>query len=99
MKIKIHLWLVATLLAATFSVLSAQNDTLLFENFQTDPTDFFTDIPEGNDTTWVNFDSDGFEDSNNRPQNWYFTEAFRIDRKSTRLNSSHSTLSRMPSSA
>ena len=80
MKIKIHLWLVATLLAATFSVLSAQNDTLLFENFQTDPTDFFTDIPEGNDTTWVNFDSDGFEDSNNRPQNWYFTEAFRMTR-------------------
>ena len=30
---------------------------------------------------------------------WFYNEVLKIDRKSTRLNSSHITLSRMPSSA
>ena len=40
------------------------------------------------------------KESNNVALNYYFGKVyFQLDRKSTRLNSSHSSVSRMPSSA
>jgi hypothetical protein len=52
----------------------SQNDTLLFENFDVDPTLNYAAFNSGNDTTWVDFDADGLPDANARPQNWYWSE-------------------------
>ncbi|MCB0567446.1 MAG: T9SS type A sorting domain-containing protein [Phaeodactylibacter sp.] len=65
------------LVAAAFLpfALTAQMDTLLFEDFQ---DDIIGDVegevaifPQGDDTTWVNYDADYLQDANDRPQNWY----------------------------
>ncbi len=52
--------------------LFAQNDTLLFENFDVDPTASYQLYNSGNDTGWVNFDVDGLPDANGRPQEWFW---------------------------
>jgi hypothetical protein len=51
---------------------TAQNDTLLFENFDVDSTANYAAFNSGNDLTWVNFDADGIPDYNSRPQNWFY---------------------------
>lgn len=62
---------------AFVNALLGQNDTLLFENFQTDPTSEMLLFPSGNDTDWVNLDEDGIVDFNNYPQNWFQALDFR----------------------
>lgn len=52
--------------------LNAQNDTLLYENFDVDPTATWLPVNNGNDLDWVNYDQDGLADANNRPQSWYW---------------------------
>jgi len=53
----------------------AQNDTLLYENFDVDPTATYVPFNSGNDLTWVNFDADALSDANGRPQEWFWSEA------------------------
>ena len=53
----------------------AQNDTLLYENFDVDPTASYVPFNSGNDLTWVNFDADALADANGRPQDWFWSEA------------------------
>jgi type IX secretion system substrate protein/cleaved adhesin domain-containing protein len=48
-------------------------DTLLYENFDVDPTASYLPFNSGNDTVWVNFDADGLADANGRPQEWYWS--------------------------
>ena len=64
------------MLAGTMLVLSAQaqNDTLLYENFDVDPTASYLPFNSGNDLTWVNFDADALADANGRPQDWFWSE-------------------------
>lgn len=66
------------LLISMFSLcanfLFAQNDTLLFENFDVDPTSNYLPFNSGNDTQWVNFDADGLPDANSRPQEWFWSD-------------------------
>jgi len=50
----------------------AQNDTLLYENFDVDPTASYVLFPSGNDTGWVDYDFDAQPDQNGRPQNWFW---------------------------
>jgi hypothetical protein len=60
-------------------MLNAQNDTLLFENFEAEVIDYIFDLPpNGDDDTWLNFDSDGLPDGSggNRPNNWFLGAAF-----------------------
>ncbi|MBL0341631.1 MAG: choice-of-anchor J domain-containing protein [Bacteroidetes bacterium] len=52
----------------------AQSDTLLFENFDVDPTTNYLPFNSGNDTQWVNFDADGLPDANSRPQEWFWSD-------------------------
>jgi hypothetical protein len=54
---------------------NAQNDTLLYENFDVDPTAAYLLFNSGNDQTWVNFDADGLPDANARPQEWFWSDA------------------------
>jgi hypothetical protein len=56
------------------SAANAQNDTLLYENFDVDPTATFLPFNSGNDLDWVNFDSDGLPDANSRPQEWFWSD-------------------------
>lgn len=71
--------------AILFSVtrLSAQGDTLLFENFDVDPTANWPLFNSGNDTTWVNYDFDGLPDANNRPLLWFWNPNAFADVDST----------------
>ncbi|MCB0593848.1 MAG: T9SS type A sorting domain-containing protein [Lewinellaceae bacterium] len=70
------------LLAAAFLpfALTAQMDTLLFEDFQDDiigdVEEELAIFPQGDDTTWVNYDADYIPDFNNRPQSWYTSVDF-----------------------
>jgi hypothetical protein len=57
------------------STVVAQNDTLLYENFDVDNTASWLPFNSGNDLTWVNFDADGLPDANNRPQEWFWSDA------------------------
>ncbi|MBK9637940.1 MAG: choice-of-anchor J domain-containing protein [Bacteroidetes bacterium] len=50
----------------------AQNDTLLYDNFDVDNSLDWATINSGNDTVWVSFDVDGLADANQRPQNWFW---------------------------
>ena len=50
----------------------AQNDTLLFENFDVDNTANYALINNGNDTGWVNYDLDGLPANAGNPQNWFW---------------------------
>jgi hypothetical protein len=54
---------------------NAQNDTLLYENFDVDPTAAYLPFNSGSDLDWVNFDADGLSDANNRPQQWFWSDA------------------------
>jgi hypothetical protein len=62
------------LLVVLFSIkLKAQSDTLLFEDFNIDPTAAYELSPNGNDTVWVNVDDDGQPSVSvpgNRAPNW-----------------------------
>ena len=51
----------------------AQNDTLLYDNFDVDNSLDWSPFNNGNDTVWVSFDVDGLADANGRPQNWYWS--------------------------
>lgn len=62
------------LLMLSAGMVDAQNDTLLYENFDVDPTAGYALYNSGTDTTWVNFDSDGIPDFNNRPQEWFWSD-------------------------
>lgn len=53
---------------------NAQGDTLLFENFDVDPTGNYLPFNSGTDTQWVNFDADALPDANSRPQEWFWSE-------------------------
>ncbi|MEY3342581.1 MAG: hypothetical protein RL090_265 [Bacteroidota bacterium] len=53
---------------------TAQNDTLVYENFDVDNTANYLPINSGNDQTWVNLDADGIPDFNGRPQEWFWAE-------------------------
>lgn len=64
-------------LITTFS--SAQVvDTVLFENFQTDPFPEWGTVPFGDDTIWVIFDEDGLNpyDSDDLHRTWYHSDFF-----------------------
>jgi len=64
-----------TILCAMVPVLGfSQNDTLLYENFDVDPTAGYSLLSNGNDTVWVNFDVDGLADANARPANWFWSD-------------------------
>ncbi len=56
-------------------VLSAQMDTLLFEDFQDqaigEPGEEVAIFPQGDDTTWVNFDADFLPANSGLPQDWF----------------------------
>ena len=67
--------------AILFSVtrVNAQGDTLLYENFDVDPTAGWALFNSGNDTTWVNYDFDGLPDANARPQLWFWSSGAFAD--------------------
>jgi hypothetical protein len=67
-----HLLTCIAFTAISMSVM-AQNDTLLFENFDVDNTANYSLINNGNDTVWVNYDLDALPDANGRPQNWFWS--------------------------
>ncbi len=56
----------------------AQTDTLIYEDFQEDPTAEFAIYPSGGDDTWVNFDEDAIATYDNDPNHnqWYHSEFF-----------------------
>lgn len=57
--------------------LYAQTDTLLFENFETDPALNMALAPSGDDQKWVNWDGDGHTPWNSGiPKNWFQTLDF-----------------------
>lgn len=67
--------LIAICLATYFA--KAQNDTLLFENFDVDPTGNYLLFPNGNDNDWVNFDNDNLPDHVGgllREPNWFWSD-------------------------
>ncbi len=66
--------LLLAMFAIAFSAVKAQSDTLLYENFDVDPTANYLQFNSGNDTQWVNFDADGLPDANSRPQEWYWSD-------------------------
>ena len=68
-----------SLIAVSSNVAMAQNDTLLYENFDVDPTPNYLPFNSGNDTQWVNFDADGLPDDNGRPQEWFWSEGAFAD--------------------
>jgi len=68
-----NLLTISALLFSTSGAI-AQNDTLLFENFDLDPTPSYALFNNGTDTTWVNFDADALPDGNGRPQEWFWVE-------------------------
>lgn len=74
MNRKLYNFLLLALAFLPFA-LTAQMDTLLFEDFQDDiigdDTEALAIFPQGNDTTWVNYDADYLQDANDRPQSWY----------------------------
>ena len=51
---------------------TAQNDTLLYENFDVDNTANYALFNSGNDTGWVNFDLDALPANAGNPQNWFW---------------------------
>ncbi len=52
---------------------TAQNDTLLFEPFQTDNSAHWADFPDdGTDTLWINWDEDGKEAAGGFPSNFFY---------------------------
>lgn len=53
----------------------SQTDTLLYENFDVDPTANYLLVNSGNDTVWVDFDVDQNADANGRPVNWFWSDA------------------------
>jgi len=59
------------ILIAAFRV-QAQNDTLVYENFDVDNSASWAIFNSGNDTTWVSFDLDALADANGRPGNWFW---------------------------
>lgn len=64
-------WFTTLFLLSAF-VLNSQNDTLLFENFELDPSLDMLTFPTGNDTVWVNFDEDNeLTNDPDAQQNWY----------------------------
>jgi hypothetical protein len=67
-----NLLIVGVLSCAVFSA-KGQNDTLLYENFDVDPTANYVLFNSGNDTVWVNFDADALPDGNGRPQEWFYS--------------------------
>ncbi|MBN8682025.1 MAG: T9SS type A sorting domain-containing protein [Chitinophagales bacterium] len=59
--------------------LSAQTvDTVLFENFQTNVSDFWGYFPNGNDTTWLSIDEDGLTPNggDETEQRWFQSQFF-----------------------
>lgn len=62
------------IMVLSVGVVPAQNDTLLYENFNVDPTAGYALFNSGNDTVWVNFDSDGLPDANGRPPEWFWSD-------------------------
>jgi len=60
--------------AISANVVLAQSDTLLYENFDVDPTANYLPFNSGNDIQWVNFDADALPDANARPQEWFWSE-------------------------
>ena len=51
----------------------AQNDTLLYDNFDVDNSANWNLFNNGNDTVWVSLDLDANMDANSRPGNWYWS--------------------------
>ena len=52
-----------------------QPDTLVFENFQSDPTPLMLGFPSGNDQSWVNYNGDVYEAKcveGTTPNGWYW---------------------------
>lgn len=55
----------------------AQYDTLLYENFDVDPTSSYLLFPSGNDIDWVDMDNDGLVDHTAAlGPNWVWSEGF-----------------------
>ena len=61
-----------------FSILQAQVDTILFENFQVNPFPEMDTMAVGDNSNWVNFDEDGFETAFGTPESkqWFWGEFF-----------------------
>src|SRR5215831_6513480 len=67
------------LIVACWNKISAQaQDTLLFENFEEDSVDIPITFPSGNDTTWIDYDGDGYDDASGtgRPPEWFLAFGF-----------------------
>jgi hypothetical protein len=60
------------ILSTTFYA-KAQNDTLLYDNFDVDNSSNWNLFNNGNDTVWVSFDLDANVDANSRPGNWFWS--------------------------
>ncbi len=60
------------ILSTTFYA-KAQNDTLLYDNFDVDNSANWNLFNNGNDTVWVSLDLDANMDANGRPGNWYWS--------------------------
>jgi hypothetical protein len=75
---KIFTFLIGILFLTGTNVFSQGQDTLLFEAFNDAPVHIINDLPDGNDTTWINFDFDGHADGSpgSRPGQWYWSVAF-----------------------
>jgi hypothetical protein len=67
-KITLLLFILSTAFYA-----KAQNDTLLYDNFDVDNSANWNLFNNGNDTVWVSFDLDANMDFNGRPGNWFWS--------------------------
>lgn len=52
----------------------AQSDTLLYENFNADPTGVWSDTATGSNNIWISYNGDTLIDKFNRPDNWYWSD-------------------------
>ena len=64
-------WMLPTFLLAQSALVAP--DTLLKEDFTTDPSDKMLQFPEGNDLQWINYDQDNRATFDNAyPKNWFW---------------------------
>jgi Secretion system C-terminal sorting domain/Cleaved Adhesin Domain len=79
-----HFYAFLLLLVCISTSLMAQTtvvtDSIIWQDFETDPTTEFAFFPVGDDTTWVNFDLDGLtpEGGLDEEKQWYWAPFFSL---------------------
>lgn len=84
--------------ALCFTQLKAQN-TILFEDFESDTINIPITLANGDDATWINADYDGLDDQSGggRPGEWFLSSGFaNVDSTNTVLASNSWTLDPAP---